>query len=133
MGIVPIALEGLRTKQFAWYFERDYLTRTDTWVGTPLIVVTMGLIFLYFAYPLVRGRQTIGDYLMQIQIVRMDATTRFSMKEACSRTWFGFRGLCGWPLSLLRGEGKRGLTWYDKRTNTRVVHVQNAPLAFWID
>ncbi len=126
LGMVPWAWEVFRTREFSLYFERDYLSTFDKYFGTPLIVISMAFFFMYFAYPLVRGKQTIGDYVMQLQVFRADGSPGFSVREALIRTALGFIGLSSWPVTLFRGINKKGQTWYDKAANTHVVRVQNS-------
>lgn len=55
-ALIPLGLEAARTGHFSWAFERSYTVSTDTSVGLPLILITMGLMILYFVIPLASKR-----------------------------------------------------------------------------
>ncbi len=108
-----------------WYFERDYLVGTDKVVGLPVLTALILLVPLYYIFPLTRGRQTLGDYVFGILVVKEDGRSAFSFKEAFVRTMTAFKGLCGGPIWGWKRD-KQGRTWYDKETNCRVVRVKSA-------
>jgi uncharacterized RDD family membrane protein YckC len=130
-GLIPMALEFARTKEFAWQFERDYLTPSDKLFGLPLVLITMFSIFMYFAYPMSRGKQTIGEYVLGLKVVGADGVQQLSLKQAMFRTVLGYVALCAAPITLILGKDKQGRTWYDKVTECRVLRVQSGEVELW--
>ena len=64
VGFLSLGMEAARTGHFAWHFQREYAVRTDQLFGFPIVLGSMGLIFLYFVVPLLYGKQTVGCFLM---------------------------------------------------------------------
>jgi uncharacterized RDD family membrane protein YckC len=128
-ALLPLYLEAIRTGHFFWTFERSYTESTDVLFGVPLILVTMGLMFLYFVIPLTKGKQTVGCLVMGIKVTPpFGEEGQFTFPQAVRRTWFEFRGLCTLPFNLFNlkdGRGSDGRTWYDIETNCRVVLVKH--------
>jgi uncharacterized RDD family membrane protein YckC len=123
-ALIPLGLEAVRTGHFSWAFERSYTVSTDTLVGLPLILITMGLMILYFVIPLTKGKQTVGCFVMGIKVTPpFGDEGRFTLQQAFRRTWFEFRGLCAWPFTMKGKRDTEGRTWYDIETNCRVVLV----------
>lgn len=121
-GLLPLGLEARRTGHFAWHFERDYTVGTDE-LGLLLVLMTMGLMLLYFVFPLTRGKQTVGCFVMRIKVTPPFGDEGcFTFKEALRRTWYEFRGLC-WLWGPKGGRDSQGRTWYDRETNCSVVLV----------
>jgi uncharacterized RDD family membrane protein YckC len=124
-ALLPLCLEAMRTGHFSWTFERSYTENTDVLLGVPLILVTMGLMFLYFVIPLTKGKQTVGCLVMGINVTPpFGEEGQFTFSQAVKRTWFEFRGLCTLPFTLKGGRDGGGRTWYDIETNCRVVLVK---------
>jgi hypothetical protein len=117
-AILPLSLEAVRTGHFTWHFVRDYSVPADAWI-LPGIVVGMGAMFAYFVLPLAKGKQTVGCFVMRLQILPPfgDAGS-FTLREAVRRTYYEFKGL-----SILRklDRDSHGRTWYDRETNCTVV------------
>jgi hypothetical protein len=124
-ALVPLALEAIRTHHFAWRFERNYAVATDFGIGVPLVFITMGLIFLYFAYPLTLGKQTVGSYLLRIRVTPpFGDDGRFTFREAMRRTWYEFRGIASMPFRKDRDQDAYGRTWWDRETDCTVTRVE---------
>jgi uncharacterized RDD family membrane protein YckC len=124
-ALLPLCLEAMRTGHFSWTFERSYTENTDVLLGLPLVLVMMGLMFLYFVIPLTKGKQTVGCLVMGIKVTPpFGDEGQFTFPQAVRRTWFEFRGLCAWPFTLKDGRDSEGRTWYDVETNCRVVLVK---------
>jgi uncharacterized RDD family membrane protein YckC len=100
-ALIPLGLEAARTGHFSWAFERSYTVSMDTSVGLPLILITMGLMILYFVIPLTKGKQTVGCFVMGIKVTPpFGDEGRFTLQQAFRRTWFEFRRLCAWPFAM---------------------------------
>ena len=122
-GLVPLLIEGARTGHFVWQFSRDYSVATDELVGIPLVLLAMALMFLYFAWPLTKGKQTVGGFILRLRTTPPFGDRGvFTLREALRRVWFEFRGCC----SFLRWRTRdsEGRTWYDQETNCTVVLIQ---------
>lgn len=125
-ALIPLCLEAMRTGRFSWTFERNYTENTDVIFGFPLVLVTMGLMFLYFVIPLTKGKQTVGCLVMGIKVTPpFGDEGQFTFKQAVRRTWFEFRGLSTLPFNPKGGCDSEGRTWYDIETNCRVVLVKH--------
>ena len=120
-ALIPLCLEANRTGRFQWYFKRDYLVSTDNQFVIPGVFAFMALMFLYFAFPLIRGKQTLGCFIMRLQVLPpFGDRGRFTFRQALRRTLYEFVGLCnvffgGWEVS------SDGRTWCDRETNCEVV------------
>jgi hypothetical protein len=121
-GLIAILVESGRAGAFQWHFQREYGVKLDGLFGLPLGLVSMALIFLYFAYPLTKAKQTVGCYLLRIGTFSQsapDKLTAMSPGDAAKRIVFEFRGLCArWK--LWRGK-PNGQTWYDEKTDVIVL------------
>ncbi len=122
VGLIAVLVESGRTGRFEWQFQRWYGVRTDQLFGLPLVLVSMGLFFLYFVYPLTKAKQTVGCYLLRVGTFSQFAPDRLvamSLRDAAKRIVFEFRGLCAWWRSW-RCKAN-GQTWYDEKTNVIVL------------
>ena len=124
-GLVAVLMERQRTGVFAWTFERDYITPMDLRLGFPLVVLSMVCVFLYFAGALVRGKQTVGDYILNIRTFNRDGDAKFGFGEACRRVIVGMRAVS--PFAWFRGIGINGRASYEEGMLTRVVVVRSSP------
>jgi uncharacterized RDD family membrane protein YckC len=122
-GTIPLWMESERTGKFSWHFERNYSVPTDDLVF-PLVISTMGLMFLYFVWPLTRGRQTVGCFILRLRVAPPFGTKgAFTFQQAARRVWLAFTGVC----SLLFGGVDRdneGRTPYDRETNSTVILIK---------
>jgi hypothetical protein len=123
-GMLSLWVESVRTGHFSWHFARDYSVPTDDIFALPLVFLAMGLMFFYFVLPLMKGRQTIGCFILRLRVTPPFGDRGvFTFREALKRTWYEFKGLC----SLLRVREPRdgqGRTWYDRETNCSVVLIR---------
>ncbi|MCU1285673.1 MAG: hypothetical protein JWO13_2023 [Acidobacteriales bacterium] len=94
IGMIPMALEYVRTGQFAWQFERDYLTTYDKVLAAPAVLSMMAMIFMYFAYPMMKGKQTPGEFLLGMRLEQLNEE-QSGLKQASLRTFLSFIALCG--------------------------------------
>jgi len=89
-----------------------------------MALVEFALLALYYAWPVARGRQTVGCFLLGLKVA--PAATRKTPPDLAlglRRVVLAFAGLCSWPvLFILRGAD--GTTWYDRLTDTRVELVR---------
>jgi RDD family len=123
-GLVAVLIERQRTGTFAWTFERDYTTSTDSYLGF-LVLVAVVFMFLYFVSALVRGKQTLGDYILSIQTLTAEGDTKFKFGEACKRVIVGMEAMS--PFAWFRGIGMDGRASYEEGMLTRVVVVRSSP------
>ncbi|HET7106397.1 MAG TPA: RDD family protein [Candidatus Acidoferrum sp.] len=119
-AMIALLIEYSHTKQFAWNFERNYSLPTDNAILLPLVVLTMTLMFLYFVWPLTKGKQTVGAFIMRLSTTPPFGDKGcFTFREAARRVWFEFRGLTLFAVFKPSLDGQ-GRTWYDRETNCRV-------------
>ena len=119
-AMIALLIEYSNAKQFTWSFERNYRLATDNTILLPLVVLTMALMFLYFVWPLTKGKQTVGAFIMRISTTPpFGDKGRFTFREAARRVWFEFRGLTLFAVIKPNLDGQ-GRTWYDRETNCRV-------------
>lgn len=122
-ALAPLALEAARTGHFVWHFQRAYTVGTDAAYALPGVLITMTLMIFYFAFPLTRGEQTVGCFIVRIKTTPpFGDSGRFTFRAALRRTFYEFRGLA----SIISRDWKRdtsGRTWYDIETNCTVVLI----------
>lgn len=124
-GLIPLWLEAQRTGHFSWTYARDYAVSSDLTVGIPTTLALLALLVCYFAFPLTRGRPTVGCFIMRLRVTPpFGDEGRFTFPDALRRTFYEFRGLC---TSVWQGYDIDGLgrTWYDRETDTRVVLISD--------
>lgn len=124
-ALVPLALEAARTGRFVWHFQRPDTVGTDTVFGFLSVWIFLTLMVLYFVFPLTRGRQTVGCFIMRLKTTPPHGDGgRFTLRAALRRTFYEFRGLT----SVLSRAWKRdidGRTWYDIETDCTVVLIED--------
>jgi hypothetical protein len=69
-ALIPLLLETMRTGHFAWYFHRSYSVNTDALAAVASLLF-MALLVLYFAFPLTRGRQTVGYLILRLKLAHL--------------------------------------------------------------
>lgn len=123
-GLLPLWIESLRTGHFSWHFERDYSVQTDQIFAFPFVLLTMALMFLYFAWPLTQGKQTVGCFITCIRTTPpFGDRGSFAFREAARRIWFEIKGLTlFWGVK--GGRDSQGRTWYDRETNCTVILIK---------
>jgi hypothetical protein len=123
-ALLPLALEAVRTGHFEWHFHRNYSVNTGG-VSTAWIPVFMGLMVLYFAFPLTRGRQTVGCSIMRLRVnPPFGDRGRFTLTAALKRRFYAFFGLSSMLTRNWDRDGQ-GRTWYDRETECTVVLVSD--------
>jgi uncharacterized RDD family membrane protein YckC len=123
-AIIPLAAEAHRVGHFEWSVQRDYLVSSDLGVILPLSLLSLVELFFYFVYPLTRGKQTIGDYIMRIKVTpRFGNEGRFTWGAAIERVFYSAAGLMLWPYTVWKKLDRNGQTWYDRKTDSTVVLV----------
>jgi uncharacterized RDD family membrane protein YckC len=124
VALVPLWLEARRTGRFSWHFERDYTVGTDA-LAAPLAVLVLAIIFLYFAFPLTRGKQTVGCFVLRLRVTPpFGDQGRFAIREALRRIGYTVWGLMTWKWALKDFRDSHGRTWWDRETDCRVVLVE---------
>jgi uncharacterized RDD family membrane protein YckC len=119
-AVIALLIEYSHARQFTWSFERNYSLPTDNTILFPLVVLTMALMFLYFVWPLTRGKQTVGAFIMRLSTTPPFGDKGcFTYREAARRVWFEIRGLTLFAVIKPNLDGQ-GRTWYDRETNCRV-------------
>jgi len=123
-ALMPLWIEAVRTGHFMWHFQRDYSVTSDGLLAA-MIPIFMALMILYFAFPLTRGRQTVGYFILRLRVTPPFGDEGcFTLRAALMRTFYAFIGIT----SLLIRNGDRdgqGRTWYDRRTACTVVLVSD--------
>jgi hypothetical protein len=120
-ALVPLWLEAARTGHFAWHFQRDFAVSTDEVFALPSVLVFMALIVLYFVFPLTRGKQTVGCFIMRLKVTPPFGDGGcFTFRAALKRRYYEFMGLTS-LLSRKWDRDEQGRTWYDIQTNCTVV------------
>lgn len=126
VAFIPLGLEAARTGHFMWHFQRRYIVRSDFLVGLPVVLVAMAMQFLYFAFPLTKGKETVGCFIMRIKVTPpFGEEGCFTLRAALMRTFYSIRGLGSF---LQRGSDRdaQGRTWWDRKTNSTVVLIEDA-------
>jgi hypothetical protein len=119
-ALIPLGMEAHRVGHFEWSFQRNYTVSSDATVISPLVVLSFIELFFYFAYPLTKGTQTIGEYIMRIKVAPSSGVEgRFTWGEAMTRIFYSAGGFCLWPYTIWTRLDRNGQTWYDRRTNCR--------------
>jgi len=122
-GIIPLWLESLRTGHFAWSFKRDFTVPNDSIIFL-LVLTTLGLMFLYFVWPLTKGKQTVGYFILRLRVAPPFGTRgAFTFPQAARRVWLAFTGI---GLSVLRrgDRDSEGRTWYGRETGSTVILIR---------
>ncbi len=123
-GIVPLWLESIRTGQFSWHFERNYSVTSDQTFALPLVLITMALMFLYFVWPLTKGKQTVGCFIMRLRVAPPFSNRgALTFRAAVRRVWLEFTGMSSF---LLRRNDRdsQGRTWYDRESDCTVILIK---------
>lgn len=122
-ALIPLLLEAMRTGHFAWHFHRSYSVKADALAAITSLLF-MALMVLYFVFPLTRGRQTVGYFIVRLKLAPpFGIEGRFTLKAALIRTYYAFAG----GSSVFRNwdRDEQGRTWYDRKTNSTVVFVDD--------
>jgi len=123
-ALIPLWIEAERTGHFMWHFQRNYSVTSDG-LSAVLTLLVMALMILYFAFPLTRGRQTVGYFIMQLRVTPpFGDEGRFTLRAALKRTFYAFIGLTS-LLTRNWDRDEQGRTWYDRRTACTVVLVSD--------
>jgi hypothetical protein len=123
-SLVPLSLEAVRTGHFAWHFQRNHSVSTDA-LAVVSIPIFMALMLLYFAFPLTRGRQTVGYFIMRLRVTPPFGDRGcFTVRAALRSTFYAFFGI--WAILTRNWERDgQGRTWYDRETDCTVVLVSD--------
>lgn len=123
-GLLVLMAESARIGKFVWQFQRNYTVPSDEYLGIPIVLSTMVLMVLYFAWPLTKGKQTVGYFIMGMKVTPPFGTSgSFTFWQAIRRVRLAFTG----TLSLLSRKADRdstGRTWYDRETNSTVILIK---------
>jgi uncharacterized RDD family membrane protein YckC len=124
--MVALVLEAEKTGHFVWNSQPRYSDPTEFVLLIPLTLLFMAVLFLYFAFPLTRGKQTVGCFVMRIKVTPPFGTEGcFTWPGAVRRTWYEFRGLGRWTSLLKPKRDADGNTWYDIESGCHVALVND--------
>jgi uncharacterized RDD family membrane protein YckC len=119
-AIFPLLSETLRTGTFKWHFERNHFVAFDA-VNAILILLYMGALIMYFAFPLTKRRQTLGCFILRIATLSAGESLLYlPLSTALWRVFKEFSGLCS-PMRTIKERDSHGRTWYDRETGFTVV------------
>lgn len=119
-GYGAVMLEAHRTGVFRWYFERDYEVASDSF-AVVLIFVSLAALVAYFLLPLMKGGQTVGEWIFRIVTVNLDGyAIALPFSVAIRRLYATFRGLVS-PVKMLRRRDEQGRTLYDLESGYTMV------------
>jgi uncharacterized RDD family membrane protein YckC len=125
VALVPLWLEAARTGHFTWHFQRDYAVSTDGVFALPSVLGFLALMVLYFVFPLTRGKQTVGCFIMRLKVTPPFGDGGcFTFPNALKRTYYEFSGLATFLTRKWDRDGQ-GRTWYDIQTNCTVVLIED--------
>jgi len=123
-GILPLWLERMRTGQFTWHFTRNYSVPSDDIFLLPLALITMALMFLYFVWPLTKGKQTVGCFIMRLRLAPpFGSRGALTFRTAVRRVWLEFSGMGSFILRR-NDRDSQGRTWYDRESNCTVILIK---------
>ncbi len=126
LAVPLLMVESSLTGSFAWEFNRTDLVPSDVLDGMPVLVLSIVLINLNYAYPLARGTQTPGCRLLGLVIIDFDEEDRVPLGRAVMRSFLAFLGALGFfitiPLALWSRQP--GILWYDEIMDTRAVRLR---------
>lgn len=123
-ALIPLSIEAVRTGHFVWHFQRNYSVDTDA-LSALSSLLFMALMVLYFVFPLTRGRQTVGCFIMRLRVTPpFGDEGRFTLRAALMRSFYSFVGLTSILTRNWDRDGQ-GRTWYDRRTGCTVVLVSD--------
>ncbi len=125
LAVPLLMVESSLTGSFAWEFDRTNLVPTDVLVGIPLLIISIVLINLYFAYPLARGTQTPGCRLLGLSIIDFDEQDRVPLGRAVMRSFLTYLGAVGFLITIPLAHWSRqpGIMWYDEIMDTRAAKL----------
>ncbi|MDD2335944.1 MAG: RDD family protein [Geobacteraceae bacterium] len=96
LAIPAILVEWHHTDIFVLKFSREFSRATDVLAAIAPTLLGFAWLLFYFSYPITKGKQTIGQYIMGYRIA-LKNNDKVSVKKAILRTLFSFFVLCiGW-------------------------------------
>jgi uncharacterized RDD family membrane protein YckC len=120
-GFAPVLLEARRTGVFHWHFQRDYAALSDRF-DIVLLPAFMCAFVAYFAFPLMKGSQTVGCWILRLATVNDNGYVVYlPFSTAIRRLLAEFRGLCS-PIRSFRTRDAEGRTFYDIDSGFTVIH-----------
>jgi hypothetical protein len=120
--LLALALEARRTGAWAWSFGRPPVATGDAAAMLAGMVLILGGVVVWMAWPASRGRQSVGGYILGVRLERVD-DVRPSLDWAVLHVCLGFLAQCVWPVTLLSGADGEGRYWNDRAARSRVVRV----------
>ncbi len=123
VGLLPTIVEWRRTGVFEWAIERNTPAAWDSLLIWATFILTLAILILYFAWPLLRHRPSPGTCILGYQVVSEEGTS-LNLARAILRTLAGFVAVCVAVAALIAGrEKKKGQFWLDKIFGTRAVRL----------
>jgi uncharacterized RDD family membrane protein YckC len=96
--LLMLLVESLYTGKFSWQFERKGAREYDVSVGIFSVFLTMGWFLFYLSYPIAKGRQTIGHFIMGYRIANKQSA--LSLTKAMWHNILGLFVLCVWIVAV---------------------------------
>jgi RDD family len=126
LALVPLLVEARRTGHFTWTFERGYSVASDDYLFFPLSLIGVIIFFLYFAYPLLLGKQSVGDYLLRLRVTPIKKISEGGMTwgQICKRVLYAGIAVGLWPYTLWKRRDDKGRTWYDRASGCDVAFIK---------
>jgi hypothetical protein len=118
-SLLHLLLVAHRSGTFRWRYDQDFggLDGADA----AIVLINLTVVFMYFVIPLVRRRQTVGQWIFRLATLSANGSLLYlPFSTALWRTFMAFRGLIS-PWRLLKETDSQGRTWYDRETGFIVV------------
>jgi RDD family len=96
--LLILLVESFYTGKFSWQFQRQGVRDYDATFGIFATFLTMGWFLFYLSYPIAKGRQTIGHFIMRYRIANKQSS--ISLTKATWHSVLGFLVLCVWIISV---------------------------------
>ena len=122
LGLVPVLREAVVTGHFQWRFVRPDSSPFDWILSLALVGAMFPGMALYWALPVVRGGQTIGQFMLNLRVIPV-GSERLPLSKALIRGAATAFAPLLWLARLFSSEHSY---WHDKITATRVIHLVRA-------
>ncbi len=115
MALPVLIKEASATGTFAWSFERDFSRPGDMMLSITGVIISFGWLLMYWSVPLLKQRQTAGQYIMGYSIVS-GSGGKVTLWSAAGRTICSFVSLCAlWITGPLALFNKNRYMLHDRR------------------
>ena len=108
-------VEAAHVGEFHWSFYREFSRDTDMAIALPSVLVIFLVLIVYHIGHLVKGRATLGQYVLGYRIVGGEMP--WTKARAFKRMGWTFLTLAIWPIAIFVALNKPGkLFWFDLKT-----------------